>query len=621
MQGKPEGKTYPWIVCWIAIFFYAGVVLAMRFIAPGVANLDYARMILLALPWILGLILLVGGTALVMGCIKTWRGSKRKAVFAAVAAGLPLALCAAMLKAPLLASVAYWKQHDSITGAIVCAEEAVPRFDHQTILRHFSTPDAIRAKEFAGDAMRMLDKGEFSTSIELWKKAAAMDPDNIIYQYEIAYTWNAQKNYQKALCTLRPLVGRVDEVDSVYQMLGNVYSDLNKPDLAIATYEEGLKKFPDSGKLYLELGTTHLRLGKPDQAVAFYEKGIARDPQFPSNYYRAAQLFAHSTEKIWAVLYGEVFLNLERNTKRSYDISKLLFDIYSKSISVNSRTKAGVDFSRRAKSFAGERSKEPVPAFFERDFENAMSLATEKAAKAEGKGNLSISAINEIRRAFLDIWFEKGLNSKYPNSLFDWQTTLSEKGFLETYNYWVLNQGDPGEFRKWVSGHEATYDEFVRWFSKNPMNVTTDNYVHRKRTSPATKARMIQLINTLETDPYNERARNDRREVLAWLTDAPDVTVVLCASVLGDKKALIGDDGAALAGQLAFSEAKYLLEHPEKAKDYRAINIAGVEGVLKTYSAMKKAKPGLSIESMDSLARIQANGTLEAFVDQVRCSE
>jgi hypothetical protein len=138
----------------------------------------------------------------------------------------------------------------------------------------------------------------------------------------------------------------------------------------------------------------------------------------------------------------------------------------------------------------------------------------------------------------------------------------------------------------------------------------------RQSTSAETKARMLQLIATLETDPYNKDAKAYRREVLVWLTDAPDVTVELCADLLGDVKKLKGDDGAALVGQLAFSEAKYILEHPEKAKDRHAVSVAGIDGVLRTYVAMKTAKPNVKIEPMDRLIQIQADGKLDAYTDQ-----
>jgi hypothetical protein len=126
---------------------------------------------------------------------------------------------------------------------------------------------------------------------------------------------------------------------------------------------------------------------------------------------------------------------------------------------------------------------------------------------------------------------------------------------------------------------------------------------------------MIRLIGQLESDPYAKDGKDIRREVLVWLIDAPDVTVGICTNVLGDIKKLKGDDGATLTTQLAFSQAKYILEHPDKAADKHAVNIAGVEGVLRTYDAMKRAKPKVKFAPMEQLLQLQSNGGLDAFVD------
>lgn len=134
-------------------------------------------------------------------------------------------------------------------------------------------------------------------------------------------------------------------------------------------------------------------------------------------------------------------------------------------------------------------------------------------------------------------------------------------------------------------------------------------------TPTETKVRMIQLIGELESDPFATNSEEIRGEVMSWLTDAPDVTVKVCARVLGDIDKIKGDEGETLVVQLVFSEAKFILEHPDKATDQRAINVAGVEGVLKTYAAMKIAKPKLAIREFDQLVKLQASGQLGAAID------
>jgi hypothetical protein len=135
-------------------------------------------------------------------------------------------------------------------------------------------------------------------------------------------------------------------------------------------------------------------------------------------------------------------------------------------------------------------------------------------------------------------------------------------------------------------------------------------------TSPETRARMIRLIGMLESDPFNPDAREQRRDVLLWLTEAPDVSVAICVNVLGDVKKLKGDEGSALIGQFAYAQARFILENPSKAGDKLAVNVAGVEGVLATYQAMRKSKPKLTFDHLEKLSVLRAEGTLQAFIEK-----
>lgn len=136
------------------------------------------------------------------------------------------------------------------------------------------------------------------------------------------------------------------------------------------------------------------------------------------------------------------------------------------------------------------------------------------------------------------------------------------------------------------------------------------------KTSAATEARMLQLIGVLESNPFIKDGKEIRGEVMSWLVEAPDVAVMLCPEVLGDVREIVDDESATLVVQMMFSEAKFILENPDKATDQHAINVAGVEGVLRTYAAMRAKKRKLALPQFDRLVKLQAAGQLGAAVDE-----
>ena len=144
---------------------------------------------------------------------------------------------------------------------------------------------------------------------------------------------------------------------------------------------------------------------------------------------------------------------------------------------------------------------------------------------------------------------------------------------------------------------------------------TTHAVTAAENTSAETKARMIQLVDKLETDPFTKDGKEIRGELLTWLTEAPDVSVTICPNMFGDIKKIKGNEATILVVQLMFSEAKFLLEHPDRSSDTLAVNVAGVEGVLRTYASMQTVKPKLAIREFDQLAQLQASGQLAAKVE------
>jgi hypothetical protein len=133
-------------------------------------------------------------------------------------------------------------------------------------------------------------------------------------------------------------------------------------------------------------------------------------------------------------------------------------------------------------------------------------------------------------------------------------------------------------------------------------------------TSAATRAEMIRLIDSLEAQPHQSGARDMRAAVLAWLTEAPDVSVSICSDylALGD----ISPDKPAgeLMLQQPFAEARFILENPDKAQDEKAVHIVGVEGALRAYAAMKAEDATLEIPAMEALVKLQAAGKLPEHV-------
>ena len=136
----------------------------------------------------------------------------------------------------------------------------------------------------------------------------------------------------------------------------------------------------------------------------------------------------------------------------------------------------------------------------------------------------------------------------------------------------------------------------------------------RGPSTPEERARAVQTAKSLQADPLAPNLQGDREWLVKWLIEIPDISVKMCTTFLGD----LGDSksgypGAVIATMLA-SEAAFVIEHPEKAKDVEAIYVEGVDGALHGYEAIHKKDTSYRLPHLDDLIQKRDQGKLTDYV-------
>ena len=333
-----------------------------------------------------------------------------------------------------------------------------------------------KASSKGKEAIQLMDDGKVDESILLLKEAQNLDPHSITYPYELGYAYYLKKDYKKTIKYLESIKSEKITNDRVYQLLGNAYDMLGESDKAVGTYESGLKIFPKSGHLYLEMGAIQRVKGNLEDALGYYEKGIEVDPEFSSNYYWASKIFCISDEKVSGMIYGEIFMNLERNTKRTAEISELLYDQYKTQIKLKSDTALSVSFSKNAFVNAKTADSSQIKLPF-----GVGVYETTLAMSILGSKSIDINTLDPIRTNFINNYFSCKHNKIFPNVLFSYQKKIIDLGYGESYNHWILMKGDEDAFEKWLENNEEKWTLFSNWFLKNPLKIDSTNNFFRKQ--------------------------------------------------------------------------------------------------------------------------------------------
>jgi hypothetical protein len=319
---------------------------------------------------------------------------------------------------------------------------------------------AITTVGFAQDAKQLFEtaksfqrQGDYANAIMVLKRALEQQPNDLEMLKALAFTYYLQRDYVSAKQTALPLVDRPDADVQTYQIMGMVYKAIEERKDCEKLYKDGLKKFPNSGVLYNEYG--EMLWTKEDySAIKWWEKGIEVDPNYSSNYYNAAKHYYFTYDKVWPIIYGEIFVNLESYSKRTAEIKDLLLKSYQKLF-------ADGDLTLK------QDVKNPFVSAY------ITTMAKESATVITG---VTPESLTVLRTKFLLEWDDKQGN-KYPFRLFDYQRQLLKEGMFDAYNQWIFGatQNLPA-FQNWTTLHADEYTKFTNFQKGRVFKLPENQY-------------------------------------------------------------------------------------------------------------------------------------------------
>lgn len=302
-------------------------------------------------------------------------------------------------------------------------------------------------------------QGDYANAIVVLNRALESDSDNAEMRKDLALAYYLQRDYPKALDAIKPLVESRGSGDAQsFQILGMIHEGTDNRKDAERAYRQGLRRFPESGALFSELGELLWSNGLFPEALSQWLKGIQRDQSYPGNYFHAAKYYYLSRDKVWGLIYGEIFINLESYSRRTPEVKTMLYEGYKKLF-------AETDLTREQ-----DNKNEFVKAFLEVMKENAHVIS---------KG-VTPEALTVLRTRFLLRWNEK-YAARFPFRLFDYHKQLAKTGMFDAYNQWIFGAANNlTTFQQWTVTHPEEYNKFSS-FQKNRVFKVPDGQYYNGR--------------------------------------------------------------------------------------------------------------------------------------------
>lgn len=337
-----------------------------------------------------------------------------------------------------------------------------------------------QVEQLVDSAVILMDKQLYSESMTVLQEAIQKDPQNYRANYELAFLYVIMKEYDKSLSLLKKIENSTNTNDRYYQMLGTIYDYKGMPEKAISTYLKGLSKFPDSGRLHVELGMMYHKSNNIEKALESYEKGILADPTFPSNYFYAGLVLMGSSEPVWGLMYGEIFMNLEPYTNRSRTMSEYIVSTIKENVTQND-TAFVASFTKQNAGLNPQTMNLEIsfPLVYQMCFNAAGREAIDEGLDELGLYSLGYIHAQQVKHG--TIYYRK---EGPTNPLFEYLLKVIDAGYIEEYCSLLYKGGFPIEYAEWMIMNKDKYLEFMQWRENNPLYTNT-KYVFSRLTCPS----------------------------------------------------------------------------------------------------------------------------------------
>ena len=171
----------------------------------------------------------------------------------------------------------------------------------------FAAPNSAKAdevKKLVDQGVQFHEQGQFDEAIAKYKQAEKKDPKNALVKYEMAFTYHAKHDLEKALTYAKAATKLKTEGldENLYSLLGSIYDEKGMLDSAIAIYREGFKKTPNSANIPYNATITYMRKNNADSAYAWVKRSLNNTRTHEGSYYYAG--FLASQVGKWPAFYA-----------------------------------------------------------------------------------------------------------------------------------------------------------------------------------------------------------------------------------------------------------------------------------------------------------------------------
>ena len=165
---------------------------------------------------------------------------------------------------------------------------------------------------------------------------------------------------------------------------------------------------------------------------------------------------SYTKDKVWSLVYGEIFVNMESLSDRGAAMKQLLLQGYKEKLFADANITAGQEKNKS-------------------EFSKAFLECMSKQSSLLNRG-VTTETLTMIRSRFILEWFDK-YAGRFPYKLFDYQRQLLQEGIFNAYNQWLFGTVENlAAYDTWTKAHDEEYKSFIAFQKTRVFKMPSGQY-------------------------------------------------------------------------------------------------------------------------------------------------
>jgi tetratricopeptide (TPR) repeat protein len=315
--------------------------------------------------------------------------------------------------------------------------------------------------------IKLHDEGKFDEAIGKYEEVLKLSPANMTALYELAFSFAANKEYEKSLAAAtRGTEYQSELLPMFYDLIGGAYDSMGEPQRAIDAYQRGIRIVPDAPMLYYNMAVTYLEsLKNPDEARRALEKAVALDPRQSEFHLMLGQVFQTGGYPTPALLAFSTYLILDPSGPRALSAYGFWRAVLRGGLETG-RSATPTDQMRTAPTTPGATPSKVDEGDF-RDFESAITRSQQTVITEMDRGADELPSFLAHVTRLIGILTERPADrdrATFAGAFYvPFFSELKAKNYVEPFVYWSMQRAPVTGVREWITAHQSEVREFVTW--------------------------------------------------------------------------------------------------------------------------------------------------------------